>query len=341
MLSRRGAVLAAISLALISASCGANQGSEHVLSRPAKAEPSVSVSASVPVPPAAVLPEKRAALRFDVDGTTFPSPLVDAIVDGQPTTLIVDTGATQHVIASWLTAELSLPLEKGAERALDHTGREVPVLRLPHAHMSISGWGSLDEASLLVVDVPEVLQRMNIGGFLSPQALAGPGRAVVLDLREGQMWEGSVEESARKLASRADSNSRARQGISTCRGSIAGLRLFVPLIIEGIAVRMQIDSGASQSSLFMSSPAGKELSSRSSSSRTAYAASGAYTVPILESASMRLGAFESKGDVDFLPQGARSDCPSDGFVGMDVLKSCVLLLAEEGAEVACERKSSE
>src|SRR5689334_1783633 len=74
---------------------------------PAAAVPSgVAPAASAPAPasrPAA--PAKRSTLRYDVNGDAFPSPLVDVVVGGHPTTMLVDTGASHHVLASWLARQ--------------------------------------------------------------------------------------------------------------------------------------------------------------------------------------------------------------------------------------------
>jgi len=261
---------------------------------------------------------------------------VDAIVGGQPTTLIVDTGATQHVIASWLAAELALPLKSSGDLGVDHAGQTINVMRLEDAPLSISGWGHIPAPHLLVVDVPEVLKHLNIGGFISPQALVERGSMVVLDLRAGEMREAPLEEALRR--GEAVTGAGGRREVRVCRGAIAGVRLIAAADIEGFAVQMQLDSGASQSSLFSSSPASKSLLGRAKAARRAYAASGAYKVPILEGAKVRFGGFEGTGDVDFLATASRNDCPSDGFLGMDVLRSCLIVIGEEGTGAYCKAK---
>src|SRR5262249_39291387 len=112
---------------------------------------------------------KRAALRFELEGQPFPSPLVDAMIGGEPTTLIVDTGATHHVVAQWLARELSSPIKKAGDAGTDHTGRAVAVSRIEDASLSLSGFGPVAAPVLLVITVPEVLRKLGVGGFLSPQ----------------------------------------------------------------------------------------------------------------------------------------------------------------------------
>ncbi|WP_437760891.1 retropepsin-like aspartic protease [Sorangium sp. So ce1389] len=285
-----------------------------------------------PAAPAAG-PERRASLQYHLNDRAFPSPLIDAVVAGQPTVLIVDTGASHHVLARWLADELALPLSTAGDVAVDHAGRPLAVSRLENAVLALSGWGRVDVPTLLVVPMPDVLQRIGIGGVVAPQELARPGRAVVLDLREGRMTEAPRDEAARAL--RARFGEAAVVELGRCGGPNQGSELTARASVEGIPVTLKIDSGASQSSLFAVSSAGKRLSRRATGDRSAYAASGRHTVPVLSGARLRMAGFDAAADIDLLPGERRATCPSDGFAGMDVLRTCVLVLAEDGGVAAC------
>nr|WP_231864664.1 retropepsin-like aspartic protease [Sorangium cellulosum] len=285
-----------------------------------------------PAAPAAG-PERRASLQYHLDDRAFPSPLIDAVVAGHPAVLIVDTGASHHVLARWLADELALPLSTAGDVAVDNTGRPLAVSRLENASLALSGWGRVEVSALLVVRMPDVLQRIGIGGIVAPQELAGPGRAVVLDLREGRMTEAPRDEAARAL--RARFGEAAIVELARCGGPNQGSELTARASVEGIDVTLKIDSGASQSSLFAVSPAGKRLSRRATGARSAYAASGRHTVPVLSGARLRMAGFDAAAELDLLPGERRATCPSDGFAGMDVLRTCVLVLAEDGGVAAC------
>ncbi|WP_437279605.1 retropepsin-like aspartic protease [Sorangium sp. So ce375] len=285
-----------------------------------------------PAAPAAG-PERRASLQYHLNDRAFPSPLIDAVVAGQPAVLLVDTGASHHVLARWLADELALPLSTAGDVAVDHAGRPLAVSRLEDASLALSGWGRVEVSTLLVVRMPDVLQRIGIGGIVAPQELAGPGRAVVLDLREGRMTEAPRDEAARAL--RARFGEAAIVELARCGGPNQGSELTARASVEGIDVTLKIDSGASQSSLFAVSPAGKRLSRRATGDRSAYAASGRHTVPVLSGARLRMAGFDAAADIDLLPGEQRATCPSDGFAGMDVLRTCVLVLAEDGGVAAC------
>jgi len=279
--------------------------------------------------------EKRAALRFDIEGRPFASPLVDVLIAGQPTTLLVDTGATHHVVAQWLASELSLPTKKAGDAGTDHTGRAVAVSRIEDANVSLSGWGKIAAPVLLVIKVPEVLHKLGVGGILSPQALTGDGRGVILDLRLGSMTEATVAEALGRLGT--EPGGAPPLSLRVCGGGSAdGSQLVAKVTIEGFDAEVKIDSGASHSSLFGGQGVGQKLAGRAGGTSSAYAASGRITVPTVQGAKVKLGTFEGSADIDILPaKTAAAACASDGYIGMDVLRSCVIVLAKDRSAMRC------
>ncbi|MGK4007474.1 retropepsin-like aspartic protease [Sorangium sp. So ce1036] len=319
-------------LALAAAGCAEAGPARAAPASPHLADGPAPRSGPPPGGPARAAP-REASLRFELDERPFPSPLLDAVIADQPATLVVDTGATHHVLARWLADELGLPLSTAGDVGVDHAGRPVPLSRIDHARVALSGWGPIDAPVLLVVPVPDVLRRLGIGGFLAPQLLPSPGRAVVLDLRDGRMTEAPRDEAARAL--RARFGEAAVIELGDCSGPSQGRELTARASVEGIEVTLKVDSGASHSSLFAASPAGKALSPRARGGRSAYAASGRHTVPVLPGARLRLAGRDAATDIDLLPGAPRAACPSDGYAGMDVLRACVLLLAGDGGLAAC------
>lgn len=278
---------------------------------------------------------RRARLRFDLDGRSFPSPLADAIVGGQPTTLLIDTGATHHVVARWLADELSIPQTSGGDVGLDHAGQAVRITRIEGAPLSLSGWGRVDAPLLLVVAIPEALQHAGIGGVLSPQALAAGGRAVILNLREGLMSDARLEDALLALAGSPEYGELIE--LALCGGENEGRQIIAPAHVNGVEVHLKVDSGATQTSIFAGTPAGKRLAAGARGARSAYAASGKHTVPVLAGTRLALGSGEVVTDIDVLPNAPRPTCPADGFVGMDALRQCILVLGESRAAARCRR----
>src|SRR5262245_46626938 len=157
--SRIGA--AAMTLSLVA--CSATQPTPVTPTPPPHTEPALTASAVAAVPPptasaAPIAAPRRASLRFDLQGDDFPSPLVDVVVSGTPTTMIVDTGATHPVVASWIAAQIGSAKATNVS-GLDHTGKAIALSKLDGATLIVSGWGPVDSASMFVIQVPPALQK--------------------------------------------------------------------------------------------------------------------------------------------------------------------------------------
>jgi hypothetical protein len=280
---------------------------------------------------------KRAALRFEAAGGVFPIPLVDVVVAGFPTTMIVDTGASHHVIGEWLAKETQIPVGASGDRVTDHAGREVGrVRRAEDVKISISGWGAMDVPLMLVFPLPEPLRKLGIGGVIAPHLLAAEGHATLLDLRSGSMIEEAEEEAAKHEGELG--GARAFTAARACGGATAGQMLLVQAAVDGAPALLKLDSGASSSSIFQASDAGKRAAAKAGGPRAAYGATGKFTARSVEGAKMKVGEFEVAVDLNIEDVAPAAGCPSDGYLGMDVLRSCVLVLRGERTSARCERR---
>jgi hypothetical protein len=118
-------------------------------------------------------------IRFDVgDGVTH-APMVDVLVSGKPTRLILDTGSTDHVLTLKLVRAAGLPHEPG-EPGTDHAGANVDSWFVGDAAIAIDdvGFGLRD---VVAITGPAPFAGWGVGGFLSPQHLH-PTARVVIDL---------------------------------------------------------------------------------------------------------------------------------------------------------------
>lgn len=313
------------------AACGtAPPASIDAPAPPVSAAPEAVASSAPSASPAA--PAMRAALRYEAAGNAFPSPLVDGMIGGHPTSLLVDTGATHHVAAAWFARTIAAKLEPVKGGATDHGGRALTLHRLADAGLRVDGWGAVAANPLLVIETGDALRTFGIGGVLAPQELAPEGRVVVLDLKRGAMLDASPAEATR-LAEEAFT--AAFGAIQLCKHPGEGTRLLVDASIEGLTARLQIDTGATHSSVLARAPAGQRLAARAKGKSTAHAASGARTVPMLSGARLRVGAVETRVDLDVIPSITRSECRPEGYLGMDVLRSCVLVMGRDSATARC------
>jgi hypothetical protein len=182
---------------------------------------------------------------------------------------------------------------------------------------------------LLVTEVPEDVRRRGIGGVISPQALVAPGRAVLLDLAGGALTE--VSESAG--AAFIEAKGRPFDGIRRCAGSGAGA-LVADTTIDGEEAGLQLDTGSATSSVGLESALGRRLDKRRKGTSTQITASGLHTVPTVPGAVVKLGPFSTELNLDLIPRVPARGC-GEGYAGMDVLRSCALLIGSAGARLWC------
>ena len=204
--------------------------------------------------------------------------------------------------------------------------------------MAIDDWGAVPDGPMLATEVPPFIEELGIGGFVSPQRLVeGDGGAVVLDFVAGEMrtsrYEGAVHKLGRHGSSLAPNGGRVCEDDAS---PIQGLAFVIPANVEGRSVDLLVDTGAQRSDLLVSSGAGKALAPRSVANKEQlYAASGRMTSRTVKGATISVGGYAVRTDVDLIPGTADPYCPRDGVVSMDVLRACVLVLGKTSMTGRC------
>ena len=115
------------------------------------------------------------------DGTTH-APLVEAVVNGVRTRLVLDTGATDHLLTLAVCDAANVATEPG-EPGTDSTGSSVPSWQAREVTVSI-GAMKLAFPEVIAIETPPPFERAGLGGTLSPQRLRADSY-VALDLTEG------------------------------------------------------------------------------------------------------------------------------------------------------------
>lgn len=249
-------------------------------------------------------------------------------IAGQPVLMLVDTGANSHVIAGWLARKLGLTMKKLGDIGTDHVGKSIATFRVEKPELAIDDWGPLLPTAVLATDVPDVIEKLGIGAFISPQRLLEEGDSVLLDLAKGELkpafWDEAQYEMSAHGVPLVIAEARACE---ETEGPIKGLAFVVPAMVESQRVDLLLDTGAQHSDVFTTSLAGQRLVAQSSVNKEAmYTASGKISARKLKGARVTSGAFSIATDVDLIGGAADSSCPRDGVLAMDVLRSCALLL---------------
>ena len=277
------------------------------------------------------MPPRRASLRFELGDSDFPAPLVDVVVSGQPTTMIVDTGATHQVVGGWVAAQIG-PTAATNDVGIDHAGKTLALTKLPGATIVVSGWGPIDASDAVVLPIPAALQRQGIGGVLSPQAIATEDRAVVLDFRRGTMTDAVLGDALRTLEKEPGA---AIEGEVRSCGAGNGALVFVRASIAGVEVDAQLDTGATETTVRAGSEVGTRMRPGAKGTSTAVAASGVMRVQTVDGARVKVGALEVETTVGLVPKEARAVCPSDALLGMDVLRRCQIVMSSKVMKARC------
>lgn len=268
------------------------------------------------------------------DGLMF-VPLVDAVLSGQPTSMLVDTGASHHVLSAWFANEASLPVAYAGDKAKDHAGKGAgKVGRVEQLKVRIAGWEARDWPITLVLSLPDALKNAGIGGVLAPHRAARPGFAVVLDLKAGRMRE----EPEQAALSQVRPGKIAFSGVRVCGGKTPGegSLLAVEAVIEGQPVWLKLDTGATQSSVFSTSKAALALFSKLKGNSFATGAAGKISAKVAPGIALKVGQFERIIDINVEEGKDKGACEGDGYLGLDVLSACVLVLAGEKSAGYCE-----
>jgi predicted aspartyl protease len=288
---------------------------------------------------------RRASLRYEIRGRPFPLPVVSGTIAGHPVLMLLDTGANSHVIAGWFARKLAVPMKKLGDIGTDHVGKAISTYRIEKLDIAIDEWGKLSTTTVLATEVPDVIEKLGIAAFISPQHLEEEGDAVVVDLAKAELRSAWWDQAHAELADTGAILVEPEHA-STCQendGPVKGLAFVVPAVVDTHKVHLLVDTGAQHSDVFVSTAAGQKLVGQSLANKEPmYTASGKVSGRKLTSAHVSAGTFAITTDVDLIQGNADASCPRDGVLAMDVLRSCTLLLGRSkmlGRCVAAKTKA--
>ena len=118
-------------------------------------------------------------ITFDVGDERTHAPMIDVLLSGTPTRLILDTGSTDHVLTIELARTIGLAAEPG-EPGTDHAGASVGSWTLGEVDVRLGGH-DITLHDTVAITGPAPFEGWGVGGFASPQHL-DPAAFAVLDL---------------------------------------------------------------------------------------------------------------------------------------------------------------
>jgi hypothetical protein len=276
---------------------------------------------------------RAVALHYDADlaSAGFPSPLLRVTIGGRGVWFIVDTGAGVHTLASWLVGAARIPTRDSKAAVTGSTGTEQRVRAFQDVRARLEDGRTLPIPEGIVVDFPPVFQQHDIGGLLSPQLLA-THHAVVLDLTAPAI---TFEPFAAAIAHLGSDAGVAGARICHNAASPFRNRLYAaPATAAGIPAALLVDTGATRTVAALESGVAKQLGPQSVSGyRTQGVGGTATSSRRIPNIALTIDGLTT--NLDLTLAAVAGNCGSDGLLGMDALKHCVLVLGDSDFGWSC------
>ena len=268
------------------------------------------------------------SLTFDVPGRELRCPMVTATIAGCTTQLIVDTGATSHLLTTDLVRRAGLHLTAAAP-GRDVAGDPVPSWTVGDVLVEVED-SSVMIRDVVAIDGPEPFREWGVGGFLSPQTVSDDA-TVLLDLVLNRI-DILGDESATVLADlvRRFDDYVLLEGARHAAGTI-GIRTRVPPAPPVVAI---FDTGAAETQIARAA-LDTEVNGTMSAGGKGVGGSG-FEVTILKNQHLEVGATAIRvPELAVRDEIPAPDDAADGelplaLIGMDVLHSTALAIAPTG-----------
>jgi hypothetical protein len=264
----------------------------------------------------------------------FPSPLVKARIAGHEALFIIDSGASVNVMADWYARLAKIPITTAAGTATG-SGGKTAAERTAHrlrGHWSDGQGFTLKEA--IVVAFPPLFETLHLGGLVSPQLLAPVGTAAVLDLK--------IPSLRFVPFARALSELHLSEAITVpqqvCRNPDSQFvnRVYVaPVTTAAVTDRVLIDTGATKTIFSAASKIARAIETAGEVGPRSEGVGGdvqgrriVRNVQLVRGGKI-VALNPSIGEV-------AAPCDAKGLLGMDALRSCLLILGDNEMAFSCE-----
>jgi hypothetical protein len=300
---------------------------------------------NVPAPASAVTARSSAAkiirtlpVFYDSAMTAqgFPSPLVRVRIAEHEAIFLVDSGASTHVLADWFVKKAGISSAETDSTAQGSSGK---TTRERVVHQLEGHWGdgqsfNLNEA--VVVAFPRYFESLRIGGLVSPQLLAPPGTAAVLDLKIPALHFSPFARALSDLQlSELPPVAIGRTQACRNRESVLVNRQYVTRVSLGRAADlMLVDTGATKTILSRDSKIAQVVEGRNETSAPSESVGGEVDARRMVRGVRLLRGGKSIA-LDPSIGGVSASCNAKGILGMDALRGCVLVLGASDLALSC------
>jgi Aspartyl protease len=265
----------------------------------------------------------------------FPNPLLKARIAGHEALFIVDSGASLNLLAAWFAEVAKIPTSATTDSTVNGSGGKASVPRV--AHRLRGQWSDGQRFSLnetMVIAFPPYFKSLHLGGLISPQFLAPVGTAAVLDLKTPSL---RFLPFARALSDLQQSKpSPVLLPLKQeCHSKAADRVYLAPVTTAGVTDLVVVDTGATKTMFSEESNIAQQIGG------------GSEPGPRSEGFGGEVNGQRMVRDVQLLRGGrivalnpsigqTAAPCDAKGLLGMDALRSCLLILADNEMVFTCD-----
>ena len=279
----------------------------------------------------------RIPLHYDAQlaGADFTGPAARLTFNGKTAWFLVDTGTGIHVLGDWFVKSAGLTLDEGANqgvRSVDDTGNRVALRAVRNPVAALEDGGTVSLGLALVVDFPPEFEQFQIGGVISPQLLAGDGRAAAFDLRTPELRLEPFDAAVHRLGAVTLPRERVRF-CGSLDGPVPGRAFAIPVSAGGREGLVTVDSGAKITRFAPASVLIRGVRLRQGGETTS-AAGARQLYAIAPDVRLQFGGRATTLDARVSDADGQG-CGHDGLLGLDLLRECAVVLGQRDIAVAC------
>lgn len=275
-----------------------------------------------------------ARIRFVTrTGHAFPTPLLYVTVAGQATTMILDTGSPFNVLGATIAERLGLMVLAKRGRGADAAGRRIHYKRIKSPRIRIENWGRPLKTPAVVTRLPTIFDTLGIAGLLSPWQLTQHGQALVINFPDQRL---SVMSHAMATTT-LDIHAGNRIPLVASPRKGAGMSYTMRVHIDGVPVKLLVDTGSTSISVYADSAIGQKLERMPGSIRKSVTlVSGQAGYHQAYEGTLQIGETKENAQLLLMRGRKNNHAGYDGIVGMSYLKTCILLLTPERGIALCQ-----
>jgi hypothetical protein len=262
------------------------------------------------------------------------TPLLHGTVKGHDIRFLIDSGASESMLTASFARSLGLAISRADAFATGAGDSSVVVGFVPDITATSSSQTIIHWQRGPVIEVPPDVEAMGIGAILSPQTLGPPNSMTILDFRNDRL---AVETGSLTPNDRfGPAKSLAPDGLRVCRLGERAKKYLLHATIGNVSGWLEMDSGASETHFLRDSVAGAGMKTSRRKSAAQIAVVGGI-VPSVRADPIDLRMGELHLLISPLIVAAQEDpqCPAMGVIGMDILRSCMAIVDDNGGYVRC------